>query len=272
MENVAEALLILVLLASPQEAELADQLAADLRERGGERVTVVVGKAAEARLQEQGIGQADLLAAPTIGAQLTKAMPDLAVIHLHKRVVRGDVDLDARVWFEGRSERVGGIAGQGGDVFPFLRRGIHELLGHRFADGEVEAIRTADVASLVKRQAWPQVLARLAEQEELSAKDHYYRVLAYSRIGQRAAAVEAFAAMKEAFGQHFLVAAAQSELPAAKLESDDEPDWGGSSLVDPPAEDVAADGETVEASGKAGAAPEDEEAAAEAEAAATTAD
>lgn len=208
----AELLVFLILLASPDDAALAERLQPELDKRAKGAISVVIGKAAVAKLLESDLTTKDLMVSPKLGRLLTRMDKDLVILHISQRVIRGDNELDCHLWFEGRRERLGGVAGEGGDVFPFLHRQVLELLQHRF-DGQGGVAKGVDLAGLAERGAWEQVLVELAAKADLGARDHYYRVVAYSRLNRRQAAIEAFSAMKEAHGKHLLVAAALEALP-----------------------------------------------------------
>lgn len=250
MQAVAESLLILILLASADDQALGERLAADLRERGGaQRVQVLVGEPARAALTETGLEMADLLASPAMGAALTRQRSELVLIRVEQRLVRGDADIQCQVWQQGRSERCGGIVGstppppavpgqepvepEAPDAYPLVRRQLLDLLGPRLASASnLAGAATTDLPRLVERQEWTQVLAVLAGKQDMTVKDHYFKVLAYSRLGQRDAATEAYAVMKEAHGQHFLVVAALEAIPSVP-SSEMGADFGSRELRDP---------------------------------------
>lgn len=210
-------IVILILLAGPDERAVGELLAQDLRERGGERVEVLVGELAHARLEDNwGITVEDLTVSRHIGAQLTKHEPNLVLIHIAGRQMQGDTILDLGLWVGGSDERLSSIAGAGGDAVPGLRTNLMPLLSGLLGkdEGQVVAGPQRSVTDLIKAEEWAKAVARLAESETLSVREHYYRVLAYVRLGNRTAAIDSLNQMKTAFGQHFLVAAAEDLIPA----------------------------------------------------------
>ncbi|MDA3963516.1 MAG: hypothetical protein PF961_22250 [Planctomycetota bacterium] len=213
-------LLVLILLAGPSDRDLGDVLAKELRRRGGDTVHVQVGEPAHKLLEERwGITLTDLQTSRQMGAHLTRSEGNLVVISLAGRQMAGDTIIDAVMWTGGKIEPVSSIAGAGGDPVPALVSSLTQVLSERLpaaggGDGPAADLSQLDVATLIKREAWTDAIASLAARDELSVREHYYRVLAYARIGQRDGAIESLNAMKAAHGQHFLVAAAEELIPA----------------------------------------------------------
>jgi hypothetical protein len=229
MGLVEQTILILILLSGPGEREVGELLAQELRERGGQRVEVVVGEPAHQGLEERwGIRAEDLVVSRHIGEQLTAHEERLVLLHVNGREMSGDQILEVGLWVDGRSERVSSIAGAGANPVPGLLSSLMPLL-QGVLPKPTEAAGAAntkqDVASLIKGESWVEALAALAGKEQLSAREHYYRVLAYVRLGNRSAAIAALNQMLEAHGQHFLTKAAEDLIPAlstATLEAPSE--------------------------------------------------
>lgn len=220
--------LVLILLAGPQEVELGQALRQELVRLGVSEEAVLVGREAHDRLAEQGVVVEDLLASDVIGRQLTRHRDDLLALHLREREMSGDVVIEMRLWLEGESERITSIAGEGGNPLPGVLRHLVPLIDHRLPDQDAPLDQAAgtpvDLARLVEREQWTRVLSQLAGVGELSPREHYYRVLAYSRLARRQAALEALDAMRRAHGQHFLVAAAEEVIPPAPPIAPDLPE------------------------------------------------
>lgn len=219
MDFAEQALLILILLSGPGDRDLGDVVAQELRRRGGDAVTVLVGDEAHARLREDfAIGFEDLETSRAIGAHLTRSASHVVLVTLGGREMAGDTVLEAVVFDRGSIEPISTIAGDGADPVPALVSNLTRLLRTRLppADdaGPDAPRRPRDVAALIKREAWRDALAALAERGELGAREHYYRVLAYVRLGRREAAIAALNDMTTDHGQHFLVAAAEDLIPA----------------------------------------------------------
>ena len=220
-------LTILILLGDPSGEAIARQVSEELARRGGPRVAVVVGPEAVARLEAKGIKAADLLASPNIGAHLTAPAPagsegtapdPLVVVHLERREVGGDALVETRVWLDGRSDRHVAIVGKGGDPAGAVVHGVVGLLGHRLpgaAPIAAAGVDDAQLALLAERQQWLDLLGRLAGVAAKTPRQSYYEVLAYVRLGQRDAAVEALNRLRAEHPDHFLVAAAAEIIPPA---------------------------------------------------------
>lgn len=216
-------LTILILLGDPGGEALARQVGEELARRGGPRVEVVVGAEALARLEAKGIKAADLLASPNIGAHLTApasadaAANPLVVVHLDRRQVAGDELVETRVWLDGRTDRHVAIVGKGADPAGVVIHGVVGLVGHRLPGAAPAAgpgVDDAHLAQLAERQQWLDLLGRLAGVQTKTPRQSYYEVLAYARLGQRDAAVEALNRLRAAHPDHFLVAAAGELIPA----------------------------------------------------------
>ena len=215
MEQV---ILVLILLAGPGEREVGEALARELEQRGGDRVEVLVGEPAHARLEDKwGVTAEDLTVSRQIGAQLTQHAGNLVVLHVNQREMQGDHILEVGLWLGGESERVSSIAGGEADPLPGLLSSLLPLLTSVLPErgaGEVLDREPKDVTTLIKAEEWTKAVAARAGKEDLSAREHYYRVLAYVRLGNRSAAIDALNQMQTAHGQHFLVAAAEDLIPS----------------------------------------------------------
>lgn len=233
MEIVTQELvLVLILLAGADDTERATALQAELVRLGGAAVEVHVGDDASARLSGFDVSVADLMATPRIGRQLTNFQNNLIIIHFDDRSQPGgsadspvDHVVDATIWRAGNSDRVTSIGGQGEDPIPGLLQSLQPLLGSAFAGSgpSQPGLARIGVADLVAAQRWTDVLLRLTEVDgALSPKQAYYQVLAYSRLGNRTAALEALSAMRAEHGHHWMVAAAEAEIPAQAPEGDDD--------------------------------------------------
>ncbi|MFW5752799.1 MAG: hypothetical protein ACOCYV_01980 [Planctomycetota bacterium] len=242
-EVVKEALVLVLVLftgGGDGDGEMARVFAEDLQRQAGERVEVVSGQEAAARLEEYGISRQDLLASPRLGRQLTRT-GDAVFILVDAHGVQGDQVLEGQLWFDGRHERHTVIAGAGADPVPAFVRGVTDLLGEGIASGG-SAPEASDkphlaLSTLVQREEWIQVLGRLAGQEEPSVRESYYRVLAYVNLARRDAAVEALNAMRARHGDHILVTAAAELIPPAHAADD-----GQDALPDLPESDTLSDG------------------------------
>jgi hypothetical protein len=209
---MSELLLFLVLLADGTPHEVGDQLMQTLSERAGSRqIQVLDGEAARAVLVSEGVEAEDLLASPAIGRALTAGRP-WVIIHLDQRQTMGDRILSARLWFQGRHESQVSIAGGDEDPLPGLIHGVSSLLSPVLQTPGAASGET--LAALVQRGAWQEVLGRLAEKEDRSPREWYFLVLAYARLENRDAAVEALNAMRAAHPDHVLVSAATGMIPA----------------------------------------------------------
>lgn len=217
----AAALVIVILLANADDLDLAERLQTDLQARAQRELVLHIGQDGVGYLDKQGLTVDDLLVTPNIGRLFTKHSPKVVVMHLEQRSSADNHVILGRLWRAGKEERLGGIAGEGDDAYPLLRRQVTQLLGDALRPRQAATVfgTDASLADLVEAEAWGALLARLAEADELSVREHYYRVLAYSRIGNRLAAQEALNTMKEAHGQHFLVAAALELLPSKRENS-----------------------------------------------------
>ena len=219
---MVETVLFLILLAGPNEREVADALAVVLEDRLAGNGSVVIGREANERLEGFGVQLRDLMTARNLGPQLTQHQSELVILHLEQREMLGDQIIECQLWFDGRAERAASIAGEGQDPLPGLLRNLMPLINHRLpasddpqAEVAAEAGSPADLPNMVEAKQWATMLATIAAVETPSARECYYQVMAYVRLGRRDAAIEAFANMQKAHGQHFLVTAAQQLLPPA---------------------------------------------------------
>ncbi len=217
-------LLILILVGDPAHEPLAITVGEDLRRVGGEAVNVVVGAPAMAELEKRGVKIQDLITSPNIAEHLTTADPNLAVIYLQRDDAGGDIVVNTRLWAEGRNEQHVAIAGQGGDPAASVSNGIVRTLAHRLPNARAAApvADETQLAGLADRAAWGEVLGQIVSvpAAERTPRQHYYLVLAYSRMQQRDAAVEALNAMRAAHPDHFLIKAAEAVLPAEPEPAD----------------------------------------------------
>ncbi len=211
-------LVILILFGDPAHEPLATTVADDLRRIGGESVQIVIGAPAAAELEKRGVKIQDLITSPNIAEHLTTADMNLAVIHLTREDAGGDVVVNTRLWAEGHAEQHVAIAGKGGDPATSVSSGIARTLAHRLANARAASPIADDtqLAGLANRGAWGEVLGQIAAvpAAERSPRQHYYLVLAYSRMEQRDAAVEALNTMRTAHPDHFLIKAAEAVIPA----------------------------------------------------------
>ena len=177
-----------------------------------------MGQDALERLADYDVAIADLEASPRMGRELTRHVDSLIVVQFSASVVDGDQIAEASLWRGGAYDRVTAITGESGDPIPGLLNSLRPLLGDSFAaEGGARdpSLARLDLADLVAAQAWTDVLLRLTEVEgDFAPKQAYYQVLAYSRLGNRTAALEALAAMRAVHGHHWMVAAAEAEIPA----------------------------------------------------------
>jgi len=234
---------------------VGELLAKELQQRGGERLEILVGERAHARLEDNwGVTPKDLRVSRHIGAQLTKHEPGLVLLHLNRREMQGDTVLELGLWLDGESERISSLAGAGGDPTPGLLSSMMPLLSDVLPQGPVgDALDRPqrDVTTLIEAEEWTQAVAALAEREELGVREHYYRVLAYVRLGNRDAAIDSLNEMQTAHGQHFLVVAADELIPPARAvdegaDIDDIDAFSGSKLIDEPEAATEAAGATEE--------------------------
>ena len=235
-------LTILILLGDPSGEPIAKLVGEELARRGGASLRVVVGSDALAQLEGRGIKAADLLASPNIGAHLTAptskegatvANP-LIVVHLDRRLAGGDALVETRVWLDGRSDRHVAIVGNGADPAGAVTHGVVELIAHRLPGASAApsaGLDDAQLAQLAERQQWLDLLGRLAGVQSRTPRQIYYEVLAYARLGQRDAAVEALNRLRAAHPDHFLVAAAADLIPAAPAVGDKAAADDGSSTL-----------------------------------------
>ena len=237
-------LTILILLGDPSGEPVATLVGDELISRGGARVQVVVGAEALKQLETRGIKAADLLASPNIGAHLTApttkdgatvANP-LIVVYLDRRQVAGDALVETRIWLDGRTDRHVAIVGKGADPAGAVIHGVVGLLGHRLPGATpsgTAGIDDAQLALLAERQQWLDLLGRLAGVQAKTPRQAYYEVLAYARLGQRDAAVEALNRLRVTNPDHFLVAAAGELIPPAPPSAEQTAsDDGGTTLRD----------------------------------------
>jgi len=219
-------LTILILLGDPSGEPIATQVGEELTRRGGAQVQVVVGAEALIQLEAHGIKAGDLLGSPNIGAHLTaptvqgeaRIANPLIVIHLDRRQVVGDTLVETRMWLDGRTDRHVAIVGKGADPAGAVIHGVVEVVGHRLPGAKAATGRGVDdaqLAQLAERAQWLDLLGRLAGVQAKSPRQGYYEVLAYARLGQRDAAVEALNRLRAAHPAHFLVAAAGELIPPA---------------------------------------------------------
>lgn len=238
-------LTILILLGDPSGEAVANQVGEELSRRGGPRVEVVIGAPALAQLEAKGIKARDLLVSPNIGAHLTaptgaegKEPNPLVVIHLDRREVAGDTLVETRAWLDGRSDRHVAIVGKGADPAGAVVHGVIGLIGHRLpgaAPAAPGAVDDALLAQLAERQQWLDLLGRLAGVRAKTPRQSYYEVLAFAKLGQRDAAVEALNRLRIDHPDHFLVAAAAELIPAADADPSSQPaavDDGSNTLSD----------------------------------------
>jgi hypothetical protein len=252
-------LTILILIGDPSGEPVATRVAEELARRGGPQVQVVVGAEAAKRLEARGIKARDLLVSPNIGGHLTapigkegETVPNpLIVIHLDRREVAGDALVETRAWLDGRSDRHVAIVGAGADPTAAVIHGVVDLVAHRLrgassgmpgaAPGAPGTVDDALLAQLAERGQWLDLLGRLAGVAGKTPRQSYYEVLAYAKLGQRDAAVEALNALRVAHPDHFLVAAATELIRdgAADASGGAAPDDGGDTLSDgaPPSDD-----------------------------------
>lgn len=223
-------LLILILLGGPDDQVLGQRLADEMARTGGAKVQLLVGAAAAQELTTRfGIGPDDLLATRNLGNQLTRNQERMLMLHLSTREALGakpgekaDVVAEIQVWTRGRQEVVTSIVGKGSDPLPGLLRNLNPILDPLLGNPAAASAPAQTITALVRREAWTEVLAELAAIEKKDPRHRYYEVLAYTRLERPQAAAEALARMREACGQHFLVAAAEELVrPAPVATADD---------------------------------------------------
>jgi hypothetical protein len=224
-------LLILILVSDQGGNDLAKGVADELARIGGDRARILVADEASRSLQESGVKIADLVATPNIGEHLTDQRRDLIVIYLDRREAAGDIVVDSRLWLDGRSDRHVAIGVKGSEPIEPVVNGIMGLIDHRLPrSGAATSAAPGDegrLAKLAEAQSWQAILGEIAGIKERSARQYYYEVLAYARLGQRDPAVEALGRMRLAFPGHFLIKAAEELLPERDdqvIESTQEPD------------------------------------------------
>ena len=216
--NPLEPLLLILILFSGEESQTsAFALAEHLADIGQDGIQVAIGDDADAILAGKGIGIEDLAVSPQIGQQLTR---DAAMAIVRLRVEDaggGDQLLEGRIWSAGRIESHTTIVGADIDPVPIFARGVWTLLARslrRQEDGSPQADDPqAPLVDLVRNQAWTRVLGRLAGTEDRSAREWYYMVLAYARLGQREPALETLRRMQAAHAGHILTTAAGELIP-----------------------------------------------------------
>ncbi len=248
--NTLESLLLVLILFSGEDSKAsASALAEHLADIGQNRIQVVFGDDANAILAGKGLGAEDLTASAQLGQQLTRNKA-LAIIQLRiEDAGGGDQLLEGRIWSGGRIESHTTIVGADINPVPLFARGVWGLLARSLPQQDSDRTSHDDprtpLVELVRDQAWTQVLGRLAGTEERSAREWYYMVLAYARLGQRESALTTLRHMQEAYEDHILTTAArelippiQAEQDAPAAENDD-----GDTLRDEAAAPVAEDGD-----------------------------
>lgn len=230
-------LLVLVLIADPGLKGVGEALASRLADQAGDRVQVVVGPPAAEQLRARGVQDADLVAGPGIGAQLTARDANLAVVRL-ERLDRGqDGVIEARVWVDGRQETTVAIAGARdgrlGDPADGAVRAVGGILTPWLAAGPAAAGEgAAALARLAERRQWSAITAAVARLAKPEARDLYYLVLAEARQGRPEEAAAALARLRAAYPDHLLVDAAAGLVAPAPASS------AGAAVNDPlPADD-----------------------------------
>lgn len=212
-------LLLILVLFSPADAEAGGKLAERMRDVGGTQVRVVVGAEALADLDRRGIKDSDLVTSPEIGSQLTRRSRDLVVVRLDSRRSGGDAVIETTVWARGRSERHVSIAGADGDALEGASRGAIAIIAPLLPE-PTPAEQDARLPRLVDAQQWEAVLQLVAPYGPPPAnrlpRQHYYEVMALTRLGRRDDARDALTRMRAAHPEHVLTETAAGLLPATE--------------------------------------------------------
>jgi hypothetical protein len=239
-------LLILIVFGDSGTEPLAKDVAAEFARLGGEKVRVLVGNDAKAQIESRDVKIADLTASSNIGAHLTASDKNLIIIHLERTVTAGDIVVDSRIWLEGRADRHVAIGGNGVEPVSGAVNGILPVIMHRMPEqaraGVVQNGDESRLAKLAEASEWSEIVGELAGVKQLTPRQYYYQILAFSRLGQRDPAVEALNHMREAHPKHFLIAAAEELIPPKHMEELPSDDDGTNTLRDPAAVGVPDDG------------------------------
>ncbi len=212
-------LLILILLADPQCEPTAQLISQSLYQEG---VTeVLLGESAVQRIEEEGIRAADILADNHMGKELTKYNNNMVIIHLSQMTTSKDQRIDAQLWLEGRSDMYTNIDGSTEkNASPYVAAGVKKLLApliqsRTSKNAGNNTAPTIPITTLVDREQWEPLLGALATipANKRTQREWYYEVMAYVRLDQRDAAVDALNRFRTAYPKHFLLSAAESLIP-----------------------------------------------------------
>ena len=226
MEPV-QLLFVLLFLGGPQDQETGARLAQALQDSYEQQLTVVLPPQSSEKIEAYGVGIQDIQApSSNIGQLLTKQDSRLVIIHLETSEAYGDTMITSQLWLNGRKEGHVAIAGEGGDPFDNMYRGVHNFIRPLLnpsrltqiqAQGAQLVVPRQDPAQLAGLNEWAQIVSMLQAYPPENAREAYYLVLAHCRMDNRAAAVAALTAMEQAFPQHFLAAAARELIPAPAI-------------------------------------------------------
>jgi hypothetical protein len=238
-------MLILVLMGGPGTDPLSNRVAESIAEAGGARVKVVLGADAVAELEKRDLKDADLIANPTIGEQLTNHDPDLAVVRLERRNSGGDGVIESVVWAKGRTDRHVAIAGKNSDPTEGAVNGIMRMLGPVLPDEKSAATEGEDVklAQLATKNEWQDLLDATLAIQAKSPRQFYYQILALCRLGKTTEAGGTLTAMRSAWPKHFLLASAEALVKPKEVPEEAPMTEDGNSLRD--AAPVPDDGSNV---------------------------
>ncbi len=207
-------MLVLVLMGGPSDDPLPQRVADAISDAGGERVHVVIGAEAATELGKLGLKDIDLVTTPAMGEQLTAHQPEVVVIRLERRNAGGDGVIESTIWAKGHTDRHVAIAGKNTNPTEGAVNGILKMVGPSLPEDKTASADQKDesLAHLVAKSEWEGLRDAALAIPSKTPRQHYYLILALTRLGKPSEGAEALEAMRKAWPGHFLVSSAEALL------------------------------------------------------------
>jgi len=210
-------LLILVLSAGDPASQAAAQAVESSLRNQDAKARIVLAPEAAKLLAERGLRDADLVGRSEKTLLATAKDLRLVLVRVERRDVGPDHIADVEMWSGGRYDRMSAVVGKDGDPLPAASEGASRLLREASHDpaGAADRADTAFVAGFVEHGDWKGLIDAVAARSDARPRLCHAAILARLRLGDRAGAVSALAALRAKEPAHPLTAAA-----AAAVETD----------------------------------------------------